>query len=353
VAVLLVLSVHLGDNILLGSWKWLCGSGGVTIFFVLSGYLITMLALREEEDRGELCLRAFFVRRTFRIFPLYYYVIGLGGLLILTSGSQQGRTVFGAALPYYLAYMGEFAPTAHFYHSWSLGIEEKFYLLWPVLAFVLLRGRPGPRLALAGALALAAPITPGLRQWIHWTDYSQIAWGCAVALALHDPRLYRRLAPLARGPGLYLGLAALLATHFASGHAYLKDEHPAEALYALAISWALIGISIGRPIWNRALELEAVRWIGRRAYGVYLVHVGCIWVVEILLRPGAGGPLRMAATYLAAAALSLGVAEILFRVVERPMTLVGRRISERMLSGPEAAPAALRPQPSARAAGAS
>ena len=182
VAVLLVISVHLGDNILHGYWNWLSGSGGVAIFFVLSGYLITMLALREEEDRGGLCLKAFYVRRTFRIFPLYYYIIGISALLISTAGSEAGRAAFYGALPYYLAYMGEYAPTAQLYHSWSLGIEEKFYLVWPLLAFVLLRARPAARLWIALCIALAAPLAPGVRDWIHWYDYSRIAMGCAAAL---------------------------------------------------------------------------------------------------------------------------------------------------------------------------
>lgn len=348
-AVLLVISVHLGDNHLTGAWHWLGGGGGVSIFFVLSGYLITMLALREEEERGKLCLKAFYVRRTFRIFPLYYYVIGTAVLLMMTSGSEQGRATFNAALPYYLTYMGEFAPTAHFYHSWSLGIEEKFYLLWPALAFLLLKAKPRARLATALTIALLAPLTPGLRSFIHWGDYSRIALGCAVALALHDPRLYRRLAPLASTPGQILGLAALLATHFASAHVYLGDETPLEGLYTLAIGWALVGMVAGRPAWSRLLELKPVRWIGRRAYGVYLVHVFCIWVVEIFLRPGSGSPWKMAATYLVSAAVSLLVAEALYRVVERPMLLVGKRISRRILDGGQAE-LQPQPQPDARAA---
>ena len=345
-AVLLVISVHLTDNVVHGAWDWLRGSGGVAIFFVLSGYLITMLALREEEERGSLCLRAFYVRRTFRIFPLYYYVIGTAALLITTSGSESGRAAFVAALPYYLTYMGEFAPAAHFYHSWSLGIEEKFYLLWPLLAFLILRARPGLRLATAVSIALIAPLTPGLRSWIHWYDYSRIAWGCATAMALHDPMIYRWLAPLARGAGLYAGLAALAASHFTTRHVFRADNTPLEGVYTVAIGWTLVGIVIASPPWGRWLAAKPLRWIGSRAYAVYLVHVACIWLVEIFLRPGSGSPLRLAAIYVLSAALSLAFAEVLYRIVERPLMLAGKRISARMLAGeppptaPEAQPAA-------------
>ena len=73
IAVLLVVTVHMHDKV----WTRLNGGLGVVIFFVLSGYLITMLALREEEARGGLDFTAFYIRRTFRIFPLYYVVLAV------------------------------------------------------------------------------------------------------------------------------------------------------------------------------------------------------------------------------------------------------------------------------------
>src|SRR6516225_1632317 len=75
ISVLLVVSVHLHDFETV--WKWLAGWQGVTVFFVLSGYLITTLSLREEEQRGSLSLAAFYVRRSLRIFPLYYFVLAV------------------------------------------------------------------------------------------------------------------------------------------------------------------------------------------------------------------------------------------------------------------------------------
>src|SRR5438094_377679 len=75
---LLVISYHMHDKV----WGWLAGYLGVQVFFVLSGYLITTLALREEAERGALCLPAFYVRRACRIFPLYYLTLGTYCLLI-------------------------------------------------------------------------------------------------------------------------------------------------------------------------------------------------------------------------------------------------------------------------------
>jgi peptidoglycan/LPS O-acetylase OafA/YrhL len=170
---------------------------------------------------------------------------------------------------------------------------------------------------------------------------------------LHDARIYARIAPLARGAGLYAGLAALAGTHFASQHNFGSDNGWIEALYTTSIAWVLIGLVVGRPVWARLLELRPVRWIGQRAYGVYLVHVACIWIAEIYFRPGSGNAWRMAGAYLTAVVLSLLVAELLFRIVERPMMIGGKRLSARILAGGAPPVAAADPQPAARAAGAS
>src|SRR5262249_24862992 len=138
VSVLLVVSVHMHDRV----WDWLAGGSGVTVFFVLSGYLITTLSLREEGQFGSLHLTAFYIRRCFRIFPMYYAVLVAYCLLILIVHIDYDRKaqMLQGALPWYLVYMQEVpffygVPDAGgvlqksnvpFYQSWSLGIEEKF-----------------------------------------------------------------------------------------------------------------------------------------------------------------------------------------------------------------------------------
>ena len=93
----MVVTVHMKDRV----WGWLAGGLGVTIFFVLSGYLITRLALAEERDRASLNKRAFFVRRALRLFPLYYAVLAVYCALILGLGiSPEKRGPFASSLPY-------------------------------------------------------------------------------------------------------------------------------------------------------------------------------------------------------------------------------------------------------------
>jgi peptidoglycan/LPS O-acetylase OafA/YrhL len=330
-SVFLVASVHLSDTLLNGTWLWLQGQGGVAVFFVLSGYLITTLALREEQQRGSLSLKAFYVRRTLRIFPGYYYFIVLLTVLVLASGSGSTSEMWFSAFPYYVSYLGEFAPRAHFVHSWSLGIEEKFYLLWPLLCFVFLKGKPLVRIALAALLSFALPLLPFDSIWTDWNTYPRILFGCLLALLLHDAQGFQVLQRWAAGWRAWLGLAIAVAAHFASDHVPLSAGGIIEAGYTLGIGLVLIGLVAGNPLWSRPLSWAPVRFVGQRAYGIYLLHVLCIWGVEGLLPSDSipvGGPLL---TYLAAFLVSVGVADVLYRLIERPGVRAGHRMSDKIL----------------------
>lgn len=347
VSVFLVASVHLSDTLLKGTWLWLQGQGGVAAFFILSGYLITTLGLREEQQHGRLSLKAFYVRRTLRIFPGYYYFIGLMTLLVLASGSGSTSQMWFSAFPYYVSYLGEFAPRAHFVHSWSLGIEEKFYLLWPLLCFVVLKGKTLVRIASAALLSFALPLLPFDSIWTDWNTYPRILFGCLLALLLHDAGSYQVLQRWAAGWRAWIGLAIAVGAHFASDHVPLSAGGILEAGYTLGIGLVLIGLVAGNPPWSRALSWAPVRFVGQRAYGIYLLHVLCIWGVEGLLSSSSvpyAGPVL---TYLAAFLVSVGVADVLYRLVERPGIRAGHRMSSKILGsnpvdrveGGQAAPA--------------
>jgi peptidoglycan/LPS O-acetylase OafA/YrhL len=151
---LLVITAHLYSH--KEWWAWLAGDRGVNVFFVLSGFLITTLALREEEREGRLSLAAFYVRRCCRLFPLYYLILGFYCLMLLGlgRGSADQCGALAQALPWNLVYCQEVPffrlrvlddRDLPFFQSWSLGIEEKFYLVWPLLAFVWWRGRQSQR----------------------------------------------------------------------------------------------------------------------------------------------------------------------------------------------------------------
>lgn len=337
-SVFLVLSVHLGDTVLNDTWVWLRGQGGVGVFFILSGYLITTLALREEKERGRLSMKAFYVRRTLRIFPAYYYFIGTSALVIFSGGGAEAKEIFGAALPYYLTYMGEYAPGAHFYQSWSLGIEEKFYLAWPLLCFVLLRGNWKARVALAASLAFLAPALGFIPLWDDWNTYPRILFGCLLALLLADKSFYDAVRPWAAGWRAYIGLAAAVGLHFAAQHTsqmngvQMETFFLLEPLYTLSIGLVVFGLTAGKLPWGKILSSRPLRYVGSRAYGIYLVHMICIWTAEAFARPNSGTTWGETKVYLLAFALSLLAADVMYRVVERPGMIMGRKISDRILA---------------------
>jgi hypothetical protein len=113
------------------------GFEGVSLFFVISGFLITTLLLREQSETGDISLRSFYLRRTLRIFPVYYGVLAFYALLVFlqerhsTAGAQ-----FWHNLPFFMTYTSDWFVNADsdrviFLFSWSLATEEQFYLFWP------------------------------------------------------------------------------------------------------------------------------------------------------------------------------------------------------------------------------
>jgi peptidoglycan/LPS O-acetylase OafA/YrhL len=130
-AVFLVVFYHLGFRV--------NGGLGVLIFFVISGFLITWLLLKEESRWGSVSLRLFYLRRTLRIFPAFYayWLIVVVGFSLLRKHVDKPQAIASLFYVnnYYQAIVGD--PDTALSHTWSLGIEEQFYLLWPALFIVL------------------------------------------------------------------------------------------------------------------------------------------------------------------------------------------------------------------------
>ncbi len=250
------------------------GWTGVDLFFVLSGFLITMklLGAREDEHR----FRDFYVRRALRIFPLYY-----GVLLVLML---VGRPPLRAQLPYWLYYSNfvhyplptdAFAPIGHF---WSLAIEEQFYLVWPAVIFFCSR-----RVATAVCIAIAAG-APLLRlalaangfDWVTtyaWTPSRAdgLALGSLVALAGTNRRL-AWLAIAAATPLLgwcaWRGKAFHVVTNSMTAEGIaLRTLLPSAA--ALLFAGVLMVALEANPRWLSSAPLRA---IATYSYGMYVVH---------------------------------------------------------------------------------
>jgi peptidoglycan/LPS O-acetylase OafA/YrhL len=341
-SILLVIGAHMPDHT---HWGWLGGRFGVAVFFVLSGYLITTLALREEARRGVLCLRAFYVRRCFRIFPLYYLALAIYCFYILVLGIHaETKPALLGALPYLCLYFQEVL-FSHglsgihtgipFYQSWSLGVEEKFYLVWPLIAFVLWRGTRAIRLLGTAALLIAFALPPvlGLGRFGECLyPHYLILTGCLAAFLLDDRRWFQRLRFLGAGPWTYIAAGTFLVLHFA--HPYLPESywHCGDPVYALGIGLLLISVLLGESLVSRSLRLAPLTFIGRVSYGVYLIHILCRAVASRILPDLGDNWMMQVVLYATTCILSVAAAYLLALAVERPLIEVGRRWSNRILA---------------------
>jgi peptidoglycan/LPS O-acetylase OafA/YrhL len=359
VSILLVLTWHTNQTLL----AWLSGWEGPSVFFVISGFLITTLCLREERRDGALSVSAFYVRRACRILPLYFVVLAFYVVVDIGLNRQGERRALLDALPYYLSYMNDFAPAAAdvatpFRISWTLGVEEKFYLLWPLLAFVLLVARSRARVVAAAVLVVAT--IPAQAVDGHYLPYGQIMVGCLLALCLHSKRAFERLQVGVRRS--WLVLAALVGVHVLM---YVEGDI-ASVLLGPAVALAIAALVTTRPRWSRPLGSRVMIYIGKRSYGVYLVNLiclsGCVAVAQKLApsvafdsrnQPAADGAWLTTVVLFAALVLtSLIVSECLFRALEAPMIARGRAWSKCITGRRPIAPPRLTPGEETAAEGA-
>jgi peptidoglycan/LPS O-acetylase OafA/YrhL len=239
------------------------GALGVHVFFVLSGYLITNLLLREYDRTSTISLRDFYIRRAFRIFPAAFVFLAVVTVLYW----PQMRWYHIAAAVLYAANMDISRPWI-FGHLWSLSIEEQFYLLWPFV----LRKWQRHKTAILLAVFMATPIFwVGLYFFrIHngllgsLTAYAdQLAIGCL--LAVLAPRLPRINGPVA----VVLTLAAVLIPWFPATSSF-------RTMFMLFVLRPLLDVSLAGLVLHviqvpyRLLNCSPVAWLGRISYSLYL-----------------------------------------------------------------------------------
>jgi peptidoglycan/LPS O-acetylase OafA/YrhL len=261
------------------------GGAGVLMFFVLSGFLITWLLLRENDDLGTVSLRMFYIRRSLRIFPAFYcYAAVLFGVIILRNHARlivpQALAALFYVTNYYQAINGD--PNTGFSHTWSLAIEEQFYVLWP-LTFLLLR-KNYKRMAgfLAGAilaiwvyrelLVLVFDVRESYIYEAFDTRADHLLMGCLLAVVLRAGMFPRFWNWIVRSWAAAV-IAALLATssvlEFVYGPFY-RDSVSFIVSPLLVAIWIPQLIALRGAVLWRWTSWGWVRYLGRISYSVYL-----------------------------------------------------------------------------------
>lgn len=304
------------------------GALGVVLFFIISGFLITSLLIREERRDGRVAIGSFYIRRAFRILPLYYVALALATGLVIFGGFGSGRDEYLARLPLLATFNGDFSIHGTFVHAWSIGIEEKFYIFWPLIgfAFLAVRRHRGLVLAILLPICAAAAYVPGAD---YFGIYTAILAGCTLGYLMHTDRGYAIVSKLAQPwTASAMVCLAVLAFVFDWAMPQAAGSGLAHVPFAIAATLAFPGLVIGNGWLRRALSWPPLVHIGIRSYAIYLFHPFCIDVLNRVVPDNQteAGPALV--RLLLAGLLSLVTAEVLFRVLEKPMIAWGRRISD-------------------------
>lgn len=336
VSILMVLTAHVYTP----GWPRLEGRYGVTVFFVLSGFLITRLLLNEDRETGAINLLSFYVRRAFRLFPIYYVVLAIYCVLILGMGMRaDGHREFARDLPFYLVYMQEipfFRDVAHagsalavpFGQSWSLGIEEKFYLLWPVLAFRMLRDQ-NARIVLASCMVVFFSAARFVHEGRYIFPYAAISWGCLFALLYDTASIRNRLDSwVSSWRGLVVAMLTWPLLHAMVAFQQVPDAARlvVQLVYPVSIAFVIVA-SMTSVLLARVLSFAPLAILGRYSYCIYLIHILARQAVEgVLLKIGIGGENGLV-VYLLMLLLSTAAASVLYYLIESRFREMGRRIA--------------------------
>ncbi len=331
VAVLLVFLFHADINGFSGAFL------GVDIFFVLSGFLITMLLVQEYERRGGICLKLFYIRRALRLMPALVFLLSVYLLFIFLwphDVQQQARELEDTLFA--LLYISNWTRALDMQrpsllgHTWSLSMEEQFYLIWPILLGFTLKGGFRRSLLVTISLLLASW---GWRLWLlhqgaSWdrlyngfdTRADMLLFGCLVALLLRSgylgfwqkkPGLARALVFIATG-----SLSAMVPQLDWQQNSLYVWQH---ALIGLSSAILIIEIvSMPKGILSTFLQRRWLVWTGKLSYGIYL------WHYPLLQTPFTAGlpiPQRFVFTFL----LTLIFSVFSWYVIEQPVLALKKR----------------------------
>jgi len=285
------------------------GGFGVDLFFTLSGYLLTSLLLREREQTGHIDVKAFYVRRGLRIWPLYYFFLGLCFLLTLipesfiAAPSYPGDLFVPMPLKSYF-FMAIFLfnfniagsmltnPSLFMTQLWTISVEEQFYLFWPWFARYVPRRRlvvvPIVMIVVACVARATLPLDTNHKVWTNtFTRLDPIAVGILIALI---PSF--NLRPVVR---LVLVLIGLACWEFASYYCGLIEQlsiskismgYPAVAVGSGAFLLATLG---AKSLRSGSALVRSLVYLGKISYGLYVYSQIAIFIGRLLLFRGAFG----------------------------------------------------------------
>jgi len=318
VAVFTVMTYHFG-------FDRVPGDLGVSAFFVLSGFLITWLLLKESSQNGRISLRSFYLRRTLRIFPAYYAFLIFSFLQESVRGYYWDTSLLLSGLFYFMNYFNALNehPNTAIAHAWSLSIEEQFYLLWPPLFLFLNRmGKKTITLTLISIIGFVvvwrSVLFLGLgasNSYIYnafETRFDNIAVGCLLAMCVESRRFQDFAQVLAKWTVVpFLTLTLLLWSRMGGTEAYHYSLGFTVDALLLAVL-ILQMVQLYRSWMWSWLEQPFTRYLGRISYPLYLYHLFGFGVVNRL------GILPTYSRFALGILVCITIASASYWIIERP-----------------------------------
>ena len=326
VAVLSVIGSHVITSLIPGSF-------GVTLFFFISGFIITRLLLQDDAPLG-----AFYIRRFFRLYPALVAYIAASVVSMHLAGETVRWDGAVAGLFFFTNYVPE--TTGYFTHLWSLAVEEHFYILFPLLVVFLRPDRLLAALIACVVLALGVRVyevyagyAHGFIQGATHTRIDSIAYGCLLSVLFHraqtSARVSRFLDALSTRPAMVFGVALLVLSFAIRSETFRQTlrysvQGIAFALFFCAIFWG----SIAPRLVVRVLESRVMTYIGAISYSLYLFHQGARMVAY---RVGFEqfSPEHIAITL----AITVPLALLSFYAIEGPCRRYGAALARRVVKG--------------------
>ncbi len=311
---------------------------GVDMFFVISGFLIVTLLLRERDRAGQIDLKQFYVRRTLRIFPIYYLVIACLFVLAVATYGHSTKTwdLYKWSFPIFLLYLQDLVPISLglLFHTWSLAMEEQFYLVWPSVERFLRASLVVPVLLVLIVICqlcnfgfFADAITSiygpdGVRRPLFLITFTPILLGVLAAHAMHDPKIGQALTGALRNrwiPPLLLAAAMLICEY--SGQLQGVTRLLVHVLFCLMLMAMVIN---PHGIFSRTLQSRVMFYLGSISYGIYLYHTFILSVV-VRVCELCGIALAPSMLFLVGAPAAIAVAAISFKYFETPVMKLRHR----------------------------
>ncbi len=345
-AAFLVVIMHIHNNMgisglpRLPRWPFLFkGLTAVSFFFELSGFLITYLLLKEYSDTKTVHIRSFYLRRIFRIWPLYFIVV-IGGLLFYWKLVPFLHLPFenNYSLPLAVVLYGFFLANLmnSFFHvggmlhiTWSIAVEEQFYLFWAPLFKKYHHRLPmliATVILLSLSLSIMNTINPfqyseGMQAFIGTLQFHYMGFGAAFAWLLYNRRGQLLKHPLFTSKFLQVCLGASFAAYLLF---YMKSP-PGDILspvpLGLIFGWLIITVSTSAHTWIN-IEHAVLNYLGKISYGIYMFHVPVIYGVSFIFRRYAyltAGFLFFPLFYTIVFAITIAIASLSYFQIERPV----------------------------------